>query len=126
MKLKKLATATAIACTVGVFAAPLSASALTQPAPQPVSTTVDLWDLYDQGAYWGGAHMNVSQSNLDGLEGNWWNDRVSSLWVWNPVDQIVLYKWLGYRGDSQPFTYGTDDLRLYSFDNTTSSYKLTY
>lgn len=126
MKRKLPLAAAAVACTIGVFAAPLSASAFVQPAPQSVGTTVDLWDNYDQGAYWGGAYMNVSNSNEYGLDGNWWNDRISSLWVWNPVNTITLYEWLGYRGANQAFVYGTDDLRWYNFDNITSSYYLSY
>lgn len=112
MKRKALIAGSAFVCALGLVAVPISASA-----------TVDLYQHPYLGD-WGGDKwtVTVSANQLVGF-----NDQISSLWVWNPVDYITVYEHSFKTGANLTFVYGTDNLAGYGydFDDKISSYSIT-
>lgn len=104
---------------VGIGAA-LGALALVA-VPLTASATVDLYENIALGDL-GGAQTTVSATRASMPSG--WNDRVSSLWVWYPVDYIVLWSDEGFGGSSRLFYSGTDNLNGWGFNDVTSSYQI--
>lgn len=92
-------------------------------APLSASATVDLYENIALGDL-GGDDITVNASRTTMQSG--WNDRVSSLWVWSPVDYITLWSDTSYGGSYRQFVYGTDNLGSWSFNDVTSSYQITF
>jgi len=108
----------AVLCALALVAVPLPAS-----AGSPGSNNVDLRaNPYGAAYSWGQETISVSYSSNYMQSG--WNDRVSSLWVWSPVDSIKLFRDVNRTGPYKPFVYGTDDLRWYDWNDVSSSYTI--
>lgn len=92
-------------------------------AHSPGSNHVDLREHACCGIGWGDIYdAYVSRSTMPAG----WDNKVSSLWVWSPVDSITIYSGTYYTGDSLNFVYGTDHLGGYgyNFNDRTKSYIL--
>ena len=101
MKSKLFVGLGAALCTIGLVALPTAANA-----------TVDLYENAHLGD-WNGDLWTASSSSYN--VGSYWHDKISSLWVWNPVDYVTLYENAGYGGLHLSFVNGTDDLGSYGY-----------